>query len=122
YRDLTLLLFAYYDFAKNIVVIEDEYYASGAALRTDMLAEEIKKIENKLFLNEITGESKKPYLRVADNNNLIMLNDLHLQHGILFVPTAKDNREAAINNARIKVGSGQVRIHPRCKVLIHHLK
>jgi intein/homing endonuclease len=113
-KDFTVVLFAYYDFIKNAVVIEDEF-----VLKEKQNSEKIKKgvrqVEERLW-----GE-KPVYLRFADNNNIILLNDLS-QHGITFIPTRKDNKEAAINDVRIKIMNHQIIIHPRCKTLIYHLK
>lgn len=122
FNDLTVVLFGYYDFKNAVTVIEDEYYINGPELRSDVLAEAIRKKEEELYTSPITGEMKPPYMRVADNNNLILLNDLIHNHDITFIPTRKDDKEAALNNLRMKVASGRVIINPKCKVLIHHLK
>ena len=62
-----------------------------------------------------------PYMRVADND-LKLINDLQQEHGLLFFPTKKDNREAALNKLRVWISDDKIRIHPRCKNLIYHLK
>lgn len=113
-KDFTAVLFAYYDFVKNAVVIEDEFI-----LREKQNSEKIKKgiIEK----TEKLWDEKPVYLNFADNNNIILLNDL-MDKGINFLPTKKDNKEAAINEVRIKVMNHQLIIHPRCKTLIYHLK
>jgi len=114
-KDFTVALFAYFDFTKNTVVIEDEY-----VLRRKQNSKELATgIKEKL--TGLYGE-KLPYLMFADNNNIILLNDLQMGHGLNFLPTKKDNKEAAINNVRLKVLNREVIIHPRCKTLIYHLK
>ena len=114
-KDFTVILFAYYDFINNLVVIEDEY-----VLREKQNTGKIAKgIKNKCA--ELWGE-KPPYLMFADNNNLILLNDLQLEHGLTFIATKKDNKEAAINQVRLKIQNHEIIIHPRCKTLIYHLK
>lgn len=70
----------------------------------------------------MTGEVKAPYLRVADNNNLILLNDLQVSHGINFVPIPKDNSDAALNHMRMLIKQRKIVINPRCKTLIFHLQ
>lgn len=122
HNDFTVVLFAYYDFKNAVTVIEDEHVVNGPALRSDTLASTIRKKEQLLWLNAMTGEMREPYLRIADNNNLILLNDLTLQHGLIFFPTAKDENLASINNVRTKVADRRLIIHPRCKTLIHHMK
>lgn len=118
-KDLTAVLFAYYDFASAKIIIEDEYVASGTVL-TDEIALNIKNKEANLYKNRF-GEVPPPYLRIADNNNIILLNDLSIKHGITFLPTLKDNADAALNNMRMLLRSERVVINPRCKVLISHL-
>jgi len=99
-KDFTVILFAYYDFLKNTVVIEDEFVMRTKQNSKDIASNIKKKME------ELYGE-KQPYLMFADKN---------------FLPTKKDNKEAAINNVRLKVMNREVSIHPRCKTLIYHLK
>lgn len=113
-KDFTVVLFAYYDFVKNLVVIENEF-----VLKEKQNSEKIKK--GIITVQEDLWGEKPVYLRFADNNNVILLNDLMTQ-GINFLPTRKDNKEAAINDVRIKIMNHQIIIHPRCKTLIYHLK
>lgn len=121
FRDLTGCLFAYYDFDNAVVVVEDEVVMSGPSMTTEALAKRIKDKERELWEHKLTGEVEKVYKRVADNN-LILLNDLARLHGIYFMATRKDDKEAQINNLRMMLASRQVIINPRCKVLIHHIK
>lgn len=121
FKDLTVVLFGYYDFENAVSVIEDEIVIQGPKMTTEFLAEEIARRENRLWTSTITGEFNKPYLRVSDNN-LIVINDLHRLHGLLFLPTKKDNKDAQINDLRMLVSSAQIKINPRCKTLIQHLK
>lgn len=113
-KDFTVVLFAYYDFRKNTVVVEDEFVLKEKQ-NSEKIKSGIAKVEERLW-----GE-KPVYLRFADNNNIILLNDL-IQKGMTFIPTRKDNKEAAINDIRVKVMNYQIIIHPRCKTLIYHLK
>lgn len=115
-KDLTGVLYAYYDFITGKVVIEDEATFKGRSFTTANLAASIKKTEEQLW------GLKKPFLRVSDNNNLILLNDLSIDYGISFVPTAKDNKHAWINQIRIMISEERIIINPKCKQLIFHLK
>lgn len=119
-KDMTAILFAYYDFAQAKIIIEDECVFPKKPL-TDQIAAQIKAKEAALWTNKY-GEVKPPLLRVADNNNIILLNDLGVKHGLTFVPTLKDNADAALNNMRMLLKSGKIIINPRCKYLISHLK
>ena len=124
FRDLTIYLFAYWDFKKATLVIEDELVMNGPEMTTEALATRIREKELENFHTIDTDGEKIPkhiYMRVMDNN-LIMVNDLNLLHNFSFIPTAKDNKEAQINLVRMMVANDQIKIHPRCKHVIYHLK
>lgn len=126
--DMTVLLFGYYDFKNARMVIEDELVFHKKTdkvvekFRIDTFAQAINKKEQELWTHPMTGEWKPPYLRISDNNNIILLNDLTYQYNIQFIPTRKDNRDAAINTMRVKLAEEKIIIHPRCKTLIFHLR
>lgn len=122
FKDLTVFLFAYYDYLHGRVVILDELVLRGAnEVRTDKIAQGIKDKEDKWFKDKLTLEVKEPYLRIMDNVP-IMINDLRNIHKLIFMPTQKDNKEAAINKTRIMMANEQIIISPRCKTLNYHLK
>jgi len=122
-KDLTVYLFGYYDFKEAKLVIEDEFVLNGQekSFTTDDLARGIKEKEALRFLNPLTKEPEPAHLRVSDNN-LIVINDLYRLHNLTFIPTAKDDSEAALNNMRIMLKEKRIIINPRCKTLIFHLK
>lgn len=120
--DMTAVLFAYYDFRTQQTVILDELVINGTKLTTDYLAANIKEKEFSLFQYPSTKLPVPVYLRVADNNNQILLNDLNRLHNLIFVPTAKDNKDAQINELKMRLKTERIIIHPRCKNLIYHLK
>jgi len=111
-RDFTVALFAYYDFAKSTLIVEDEHVINGPEMTTDKLADEIRAIEKRLW------SPQQPYLRVADNNNLILIQDLTRLHNLPFSPTTKTSLEAMVNQVRIMVATGKLIIHPRCEQTI----
>jgi len=121
FKDLTVALFAYHDFENGVIVVEDELVISGPKMTTEVLAAEIRKKEEIQWSHKLTGEFKAPYLRVSDNN-LIVINDLQKLHGLTFLPTKKDNKDVQINQLRMMIAARQIIINPRCKVLIQHLK
>lgn len=121
FSDLTVVLFAYYDFDSAVLVIQDEIVMSGPSMTTDKLAQRIKEKEKELWTNDMTGETEKVYKRVSDNN-LIVINDLYRLHGLYFQATQKDNKEMAINNLRMMISGREIIINPKCKVLLHHIK
>lgn len=119
--DLTAVLFGYYDYLNATTVIEDELIF-GKEVNTKAVAEAIRKKEEQLWKNPIDDSAMPPYMRIADNNNLIMLTDLQRDHGITFIPTRKDNREAAINALDVGLSQRKVIIHPRCTHTLYHMK
>lgn len=110
-RDKTAILWAYYDFKRAKLIIEDEFSCSGSDSTTRNIAENVKLKEAALGYKEI-------YRRPADNNQLILLQDLASEFNLHFYPTNKDTLAAMINEARLWVQQGRVIVHPRCKELI----
>lgn len=115
-RDLTVNLFGTYDFRKATLYIEDEFAVNGPRMTTQVVADAINGKEKALW-----GETK-PRLRISDNNNLFLLQDLGLLHGIYFAPTNKDTLEAMVNEVRLWVSKGRIKVSPKCTQLIGCLK
>ncbi len=119
----TANLYGHYDFLKAKLIIEDETAIRGPKMTTDLLAEMIRKKEDQLWAVEVNGKRiVKTYLRVADNNNLQLVNDLSLIHHLAFVPTDKDELPAMVNEVRLMVNQGAILVHPRCKMLLGCLR
>ncbi len=119
--DFTGILFGYYDFANNKIVIEDEVLLNGKEVTTKNIAELCRSKESEYWKDQLTGVPKQAYLRVSDDD-LITINDLHRLHNIQFIPTKKDDKETAVNEVRMKIQADQIIINPRCKHLIFQLK
>lgn len=115
-RDLTVLLFAVYDFKRAKLFIQDELWWNGPTMTTQIVADGIKAKEQELW-----GE-KKPKLRIGDNNNLIFLQDLTLIHKIPFMPTSKDDLAAMVNEVRLWINQGRLIVDEKCKQLLGCLK
>lgn len=111
-RDLNVNLLGYYDFKRATLFIEDEIVVNGPQMTTDLVAK-----LNKAKEKELWGDAQ-PYVRVADNDNPLMLQDMAALHGIHFRATDKDRLEAMVNNVRILVGAGRIIVSPKCKQLI----
>lgn len=123
--DLTGILFAYYDFMRDKVVILDELVMGGAGekqLTTQDIADGVFRKERSLFKNPLTGEKNEPLKRIMDNNNPILINDLNKEHGLKFIATRKDNKEDQINKVRMMIRRGDIEINPRCKNLVYHIE
>lgn len=118
FKDLTAYLFAFWDFSRAKLVIIDELIIHGPSLQgqslTDFLADGIKEKES-MWFNTPTSVT-----RVMDND-LIVIDDLHIAHDLLFLPTAKDNKDSAVNMLRLLINNNQLEIHSRCKHLKYHL-
>jgi hypothetical protein len=123
--DLTALLFGYYDFRAGKLIIEDELLCdfSKKDMNIERLVDLIKKKEEELWTNKLSGEVKKPYMRVSDINPIVTQEIAVKSLGqIFFSPTKKDDKEAAINNMRALLGGHKIIIHPRCVNLLRHLE
>lgn len=120
-RDPTGCLFAYYDFKKAVLVIEDELVMKKA--RTEEQAVAIKKKEKDLWKIGEDNQPTRPYLRIGDGAGMgAQVNeDMQVLHGMLFIAAHKDKKEALINELRIWIQDGKIVIHPRCKMLAHQL-
>ena len=117
-RDFTVVLFGYYDFLKAKLFVEDEIVMSGPQMTSDLLVRAIRDKEKVLY----NGKREDQIRRVADDNNLILIQDLGYLHKLPFVPTTKDNLDAMVNELRVLVSAGRLNVHPRCKHTIGCLK
>jgi len=123
--DLTVVLFAYYDFRANKVIIEDEliFDFSEKENNIEKLTHMIMKKEEELWTNPLTNERKEPYLRVSDINYIATGEILKYSNNLInFIPANKDDNEASINNLRVMLSNKKIIINPKCKTLIRHLK
>lgn len=120
FKDLTVALFGYYDYNLASLVILDEYIINGPDLKTDILNKNIKHKEELRFRNTMGPQAA--YLRIMDNNNLMLANELTRTYDLTFLTTAKHNKEAVIDKLRRWIEQKRVIIHPRCKNLIYHIK
>jgi hypothetical protein len=123
YKDWTVVLFAYYDFKLDKVVIQDEIVTYGTEMYLDKLGAQILLKEKQLWTNPITSELQKPRKRVSDHN-LIAINEIKkaTNYQIHFELAQKEAKHASINNLRMMVNANKILIHPRCVTLIRHLK
>lgn len=112
YHDFTGYLVGYYDFKAAKYVIEDEFFVNKS--NTQEIVRLIHETEARQFPQGM-------YLRVSDIEP-ILIADLNDLHGINIIPTRKDDKEAQINNLRVKTQEGRIIINPRCKNLIRQLR
>lgn len=125
FKDLTVVVFGYYDFRAAKLIIEDEIIMNFQEQSNTLqkLVGQIYEKENKIFSDPLTHEVKPPTARVSDINYIVTKEIYHFSNGrINFSIAKKDDKQAAINNLRIMLASEKVIINPRCEVLIRHLK
>lgn len=120
-KDLTGILFGYYDYMNATLVILDEIAVDGRT-NTQILAEMIKEKERTYWTNPIDKSLLPPYMRVSDVNNAILLTDLQKLHGLSFSKTKKDKKQAALNALDVAILQKNIIIHPRCVNLLYHMK
>jgi hypothetical protein len=126
--------FGWWDFERAKLVIWDEAYLQGET--TDVVATTIKDKEAELwpwaaletktndhgrYLHEPWRTERRPIRRYSDTE-LRLIADLTRLHGLAFAPTAKDHKEAQVNELRIFAKSHRLEIHPRCTKTIEHLR
>jgi hypothetical protein len=114
--DKTALIFGYYDFKQARLYVQDETALVGPDWTTITLKDEVFAKEKELW-----GELK-PYRRISDNNNPHLIQDLNSLHNMHFLETNKESLEAMVNELRVMVAEGRVRVSTRCKHLIGCLK
>lgn len=122
--DFTAVIYGYYDFKRAKLVILDEDQLDGNNVTTNTIRSSVIARELLHF------GSYKPSKRIADNNDLRLLNDLSNTTGVdgkhdpkitplIFSPVVKAaTLQEMVNEMRIFVGNGQLEIHSRCKYSI----
>lgn len=117
-RDFSVVLFGYYDFLQAKIFIEDELVINGPQMTTDLLVKAIKAKEAFWY----KGKTENQIFRVADNNDLLLIQDLGYLHQLPFNPTSKDSLDAMVNELRVLIGGDRINVHPRCKHTVGCLK
>ncbi len=139
--DKTAILFGYYDFRQAKLLIEAEAILHGEEVRTDRIAHLVRETEERLGyqLDHLMPEDaarrddqsravlrlldhEKVYRRVADNDNLILIQDLDVSYGLNFFATRKDDLDAQINRVREWVNSGKIIVDKSCPELLGCLR
>lgn len=124
-RDRTVILFGWYDFKQARLYIDGEVGIEPAKMTTQVIADSIKKKEREVFAEKKDIDNAEPVavkLRIADNNNEILLKDLGAIHRLHFAPTNKDELQAMINEVRLWVGGGRIVVNPACTEVIGCLR
>lgn len=124
FQDMTAVLFGYYDFRKDKLIIEDEipfdFKQKDKTIKT--LVSEIQKKEEELWNNSITNEIRRPLKRVSDINHIVTNEIRSYDPNLTFTNPVKDDKKAAVNNLRVMLVNHKIIISPKCTTLIRHLK
>ncbi len=130
--DKTAGILAYYDFKKAKLYVEDEFTLQDSEVRTDRIAELFKSKERALGYQTLHDRksqlyrglppNEKVYRRVADNNNLILVNDLNSLYDLDFFPTRKDELAAMVNLVREWIKDGRILVTRNCPELLGCLR
>jgi len=107
-------LYAVYDFPTATLHVEDELVLVGNEVLTQTIYDRTVQAETALGYKTVS--------RHADNDNLILIQDLNdLGHKDKshrhWSPTAKDSVEAGVNMARTWLKQQRLKINPRCRIL-----
>lgn len=123
FKDLTVILFGFFDFRANKIVIEDEIVLKGKDIKLPELAKAIEEKEAELWTSSLTGEVKRPEIRISDINYIVTQEIARASSGVIsFRPAKKDDNAAAVNNMRVMLGNKGILILDKCKTLIQHLR
>jgi hypothetical protein len=112
--DANAILFAYHDFLNNQLVIVDELMLTGQEFDTQRMALAIKEKEAELW----AGKTPSRYC----DNNLQIIRDFSVLYHLNFLATSKDNKQAHVNQVRMKIQNKEIVISSKCVNLISHIK
>ena len=146
------VLFGFYDFANNRLCIEDEINlrnnentlqladaikAKETALygakswdgtlraiqeeRADDSVLSFLPEKERARIRRAESQPLQPYLRVCDHDTQIAI-DLSVLHGLTFLPAEKTALVLVVNDFRVALRQGRIRIHPRCRDLERQLR
>lgn len=123
FKDLTVVLFGYYDFREDKIIIQDEIVKNGKQIHLPVFTREIMDKEAELWTNPLTNEQFEPDSRVSDINPFVLQEINIASDGQLsFSVAAKDHKLSNINRLRVMLAGHKVIISPKCENLIRHLK
>jgi hypothetical protein len=116
--DLSAWIFAYVDFERALLVIEDEMAFTGKAASDQ--ARELRQRERELW-GEPANDNARPQ-RYVDATDLVRVEFPKSVPGYNVMPANNQDLDATVNTLRVATQERRYRIHPRCRQLIAHLK
>lgn len=96
-RDKTACVFAHYNFMKKRLIAEATLDLQGKDYNTAKLAQMIKDKRDQIWPGE---ESQTKIRYIADNNNLVVINDLNVIYKLPFVGTTKGRLDEMVQKLR----------------------
>ena len=111
--DNTFFGFAYYDFLKDEIVVEDEICIAG--LTTGAIIAQAKAKEALLW------DKKPPHRRVYDSDKQLIF-DLIGDHQYAVTMPRKEDKIASLHELRMRVGSRKFKVKRRCTNLTRQMK
>lgn len=114
FEDLTVVLYAWFDFLEQRIVVEHEVV--GHRVSSLDVGKRCKDLE--------LAERITPVARVADAPLQLLadMSDTVMGPGINFGPAMKDDADASLAQLRNEIQRGKVIVNPRCTTLLSHLK
>lgn len=117
-KDFTAIIFATWDFRNAFLQVDGELTFSGQEVRSDKIATAISLMKMKLW-----GEDAQVYKTISDSADPILINELNHQPGMSVVPVYKEKSlEAMLNQFRVLVNVGKIRVSPSAVMVISNLK
>lgn len=117
-KDFTAIVFATWDFRNAYLQVDGELTFSGTDVRSDKIADAIRLMQLKLW-----GEDSSIYRSISDSADPILINELNGHKGMSVVPVYKEKSlEAMINQFRVLVNVGKIRVAPTAVMVISNLK
>lgn len=117
-KDFTAIIFATWDFRNAFLQVDGELTFSGTDVRSDKIASAIEQMRLKLW-----GEDSSIYRTISDSADPILINELNGHKGMNVTPVYKEKSlEAMLNQFRILVNVGKIRVSPTAVMVISNLK
>lgn len=121
--DLTAVLYGYYDFMNDKIIIQDEIVFSNKDKLLPTFVKEMEEKERSLWTNSLTNEFMQPHKRVSDINYIATQEIARLSlYQIIFSNAQKDDKDTAIKMVRTLIAQKKIIISPKCVKLLSHIK
>jgi hypothetical protein len=119
--DLSFWIFAYVDFEKALLVVEDELVFTATAASDQAKALAAKERELWGSWGQAANDNGKPQ-RYADAADLVRVEFPKGEPGYNVAPVNNQDLDATVNALRRATQERRYRIHPQCRQLIAHVK